>query len=94
MIEELNIASLHKKLQSNWTSWTVASSITPRFLDDVRCNFDKFEKKAKLKTLISILQLDLNRKSQCATEIKRLLKTASEDSSDEVSKYAFIVIET
>jgi transcriptional regulator of acetoin/glycerol metabolism len=85
LIQSADAQTLTKKLQSSWSSWTVTQSLgDAQFVDDVRSNFDKLETKIKLKVLIALVALEPAKKSSCAAEIKRLLKVASEDTSDEV----------
>ena len=79
------LLSLNRKLQSNWSAWTATSSFSnPQFISEVRNIFSQLEKKVKLRVLIALLGLDQIAKSQCAAEIKKLLKAGSDDTTDQV----------
>ena len=82
---EAEITALHKKLQGSWTSWMAASSMArQQFTDEFIKNYDKFEKKVKMRVLISLLCLDPTRITENSHSIIKLLELAGSDASDEV----------
>lgn len=92
---EAELASLHKRLQSSWSSWTASASMSkPAIIDEFISSYDKYEKKVKMRVLISLLGLDHSKKVECTKQILRLLELASYDSSDQVCVsyiYSFFV---
>jgi hypothetical protein len=50
----MDVTLLLKKLQASWSAGTISKSIsTPTSIDEIRHNFDKFDKKTKMR--ISVL---------------------------------------
>jgi hypothetical protein len=83
----MDIQLLDKKLQTSWSSWTVSRSLSsPALLDDLRNNFHKFEKKIKMRLLLSLLSIDPVKKIECTQAMKRLLKSASEEDQGQLSE--------
>lgn len=83
----MDIQLLDKKLQASWSSWTVSRSLSsPALLDDLRNNFHKFEKKVKMRLLLSLLSVDPVKKIECTQAMKRLLKSASEEDQGQSSE--------
>ena len=99
------VISTEKKLKNNWTSWTIANALSSGNIDEIKYNFDKFDKKIKvtikicvyvykadmkqMKMLIALVNIESSQKTHAAASIKRLLKHASED-KDEVRTYFFV----
>ena len=85
---EAELTSLHKKLQSSWSSWTASASMSkPAVIEEFISSYDKFEKKVKMRVLISLLGLEHSKKTECTKQILRLLEVASYDTSDQVHIY-------
>lgn len=82
---EAELASLHKKLQSGWSSWTASASMSKSaVIDEFILSYDKFEKKIKMRVLISLLGMDHSKKMENMKQILVLLEMASFDTSDQV----------
>eukprot|EP01041_Mallomonas_annulata_P004800 gene4800-9571_t len=76
------LLQLDKKLKSSWSSWTLSHTLSNTVIDDVRNNFDKFDKKIKMRILLSLIGIDSNQRGAMASSIKRLLHQASEDKDE------------
>mmetsp|Transcript_12608 Transcript_12608/g.19039 ORF Transcript_12608/g.19039 Transcript_12608/m.19039 type:complete len:468 (+) Transcript_12608:170-1573(+) len=85
------VLTTEKKLKSNWTSHLLSNSITATEVDRIRSNFSKFDKKTKMKILISLIGVEKTRRSSFAAPIKRLLATASEDRDEWITVVAGLV---
>lgn len=57
----------------------------PAVIEEFVNSYDKFEKKVKMRVLISLLGLEYSKKVECTKPILKLLELASYDSSDQVS---------
>jgi hypothetical protein len=88
MVMQLNpeLTVLHKKLLANWSAWTATRSMSSStFIDEVRINFHKFDKKIKKRILLSLLSVDQTKLRECENSIIKLLELAGQDeSSDQV----------
>ena len=77
------VLTTDKKLKSSWSSYMLMGQ-TAHDLDKIRNNFDKLDKKTKMKILISLTGMKKSERSVCVASIKRLLSSACDD-RDEVS---------
>lgn len=76
----MDLSLLHKKLLPNWSAWTVSKSLsTSESIDAITVNFDKLEKKIKMRVLLSLLNLDPKVKADCSSSIKELLRLATDE---------------
>ncbi len=82
----VNLSALHKKLQTSWSSWTTTASLSnANYIDQISANFANLEKKVKMRVMISLAGIPQSKKSLCMNSIKKLLRIASEDTTDQVS---------
>ena len=83
MQAEAELTSLHKKLQSPWSSWTVNSSVSKKvLLEEIIKNYNLFDKKVKIRILISLLTIESEKRIEILQTILKLLDLASSDTSD------------
>ena len=83
MQAEAELTSLHKKLQSPWSSWTVTSSVSKQLLlEEIIKNHNLFDKKVKIRILISLLTIEYEKRVESLQTIVKLLDLASSDTSD------------
>lgn len=76
----MDFSSLHKKLLPNWSAGTVSKLLSSSsHLDQVKSGFNKLEKKAQMRVLLSLLNFDSRSRTDQLGSIKALLKYASED---------------
>ena len=76
----MDLTLLHKKLLSNWSAWTVSKSLsTSENIDAINQNFNKLEKKIKMRVLLSLLNFDPKTKADCSSSIKELLRLATDE---------------
>jgi hypothetical protein len=82
---DIELSSLHKKLQGSWSAWTASSSTSKKvFIDEFIRSYDKYDRKVKIRILISLLGLDQNKKTECAQSILKLIEVCCRDKSDQV----------
>ena len=93
---DAEIAALHKKLQAPWSAWTALNRLTSNrvFIEEVIRHYDKFEKKTKMRILLSFIMLDASKRSECALSIIKLLDIASHDNSDQVRIEIILLLST
>lgn len=85
----MDLTLLHKKLLPNWSAGTVSKSLsTTTALESIKNSWDKFERKAKMRILLSILNFDNKIKSDCVKAIKGLLECVKREKNEKVDKYA------
>lgn len=75
--------SLQKKLQNSWSSWSASRTLSPALLEDMAAHFDKLDSKVKMRCLISLIGLDLKKRTEFMKQIKNLLRVACDDSSSD-----------
>ena len=81
----MDITLLHKKLQAAWSAGTITKSIsTPTSIDEIRHNFDKFDKKTKMRIILSMIAMDVRAKQECAIAINRLLELAAQETKTDI----------
>lgn len=82
---DAELSTLRTRLQGSWSAGSALSSMSKKlFVEEVIRHYDTFEKKVKMRILISLLGLDKAKKSELAQPIVKLLELASRDTSDEV----------
>ena len=80
---EAELTSLHKKLQSPWSSWTVTTSVSKQLLlEEIIKNYNLFDKKVKIRILISLLTIESEKRVESLQTVVKLLDLASSDTSD------------
>ena len=89
-------ADLQKKQQSSWSSGAASNAMSSSsFVDEVRLNWNKYEKNIKMRTLLSLLGVENSKRTGSnAVAIKKLLKVASEDKTDQVCSLNHLYIST
>ena len=82
---DVEITALHKNLRDSWSAFRAINKETDNaFIEEIIRNYDKFEKKIKMRILLSLLIFDSTKRSECALSILKLLEIARHDSSDQV----------
>ena len=76
-------AVLNKRLQEPWTAHLVSRQLNTKTIDDIADNFSRYGMKVALRVLISTLNMDAKRRSECADALKRLLDVAACDDQNE-----------
>ncbi len=71
-----DLASVQKKLGASWSSWSGGRMFNSSLLRDVAAQWHTLEKKVKMRCLISLIGLDLRKRTECSEEIKHLLAVA------------------
>lgn len=79
-----DFVNIPKKLNLAWSSGTMTRQLSLSLLADIYSNFGTFEKKIKMRILLSFIGLDPAKKNELSQSLQRLLHLAREEESKEV----------